>query len=50
MAGRMTVDDLLRARDPVEHVELVRGWAGDAWAAWEAHHATVRRWLEASLS
>ena len=42
--GEVTVLDVLDARDPEEHMELVRVWAASVWAAWEAHHATVRGW------
>jgi hypothetical protein len=39
--GTLTVDDVLTGRAAVDR------WAGDAWSAWSAHHATVRGWLDA---
>lgn len=48
MAGRMTVVDVLPARSPQEHEQLVRAWAEDVWEAWAPHHDTVRRWVEQS--
>lgn len=50
MAGRMTVLDVLGARDPDEHGRLVRDWGKDVWAAWAAHHSTVRSWVDQSLA
>lgn len=40
----MTVVDLLTARDGPEHLRLVRRWGETTWAAWSAHHETVRSW------
>jgi hypothetical protein len=40
----MTVVDVLEASDGGEHLRLVRRWAEATWAAWAAHHDTVRRW------
>ena len=42
--GDVTVLDVLDAREPEEHMGRVRGWAASVWAAWAAHHETVRRW------
>jgi hypothetical protein len=48
--GRLTVADVLRAKTPAEHERAVEAWARDVWAAWQAHHATVRAWIEQLLS
>ena len=48
--GHITVADVLEARTPAEHECTVEAWARDVWAAWEPHHATVRRWIERFLS
>ena len=47
--GRMKAVDLLPAEDVATHLELVRAWADDAWAAWRPHHDQVRDWLDAAL-
>jgi hypothetical protein len=44
--GSVTVMDVHRARDPIEHRECVERWAKSVWEAWAPHHATVRRWAE----
>jgi hypothetical protein len=46
--GRLTVRDALRAGSGDAHGEAVEAWARDVWRAWRPHHATVRRWLDAS--
>lgn len=48
--GRMTVADVRRAASAAEHERIVAAWAHDVWAAWEPHHATVRRWIDRSLA
>ena len=45
----ITVGDVLVARDGPEHVGLVREWAETTWAAWAAHHDTVRAWARDAL-
>jgi hypothetical protein len=40
--GRLTVLDVVGARDLDEHTNLVAAWARDVWAAWAPHHDTVR--------
>jgi Family of unknown function (DUF5946) len=50
MSGRMTVADVLEARDAPEHHRLVREWAQDVWQAWAPHHPVVRDWVEQSLA
>ncbi len=49
-SGRMTVQDVLKARDLGRHEDLVRAWARDVWDAWAGHHATVREWIAEALS
>ena len=39
--GSMTVLDLALASTPEEHVERLRAWATDVWAAWADSHAAV---------
>jgi len=44
----LTVLDV--APTPVEgRVDAVAAWAAASWAAWRAHHATVRAWLDERL-
>lgn len=43
--GPLTVADVWKATDSVEHEKLVRDWAASAWAAWSPHHPAVRGWL-----
>lgn len=50
MTERLTVVDVLPARDIADHERRVRAWALDVWDAWAPHHGTVRRWLRESLS
>lgn len=50
MRERMKVVDVLPARGPAQHKQLVHAWALDVWEAWSAHHDTVRAWLRHSLS
>lgn len=38
--GTVTVDQVLAGQ------VTVADWALDVWRAWEAHQATVRRWLD----
>jgi Family of unknown function (DUF5946) len=45
--GTMTVVDALSATDHQGRAASVEAWAREVWAAWEAHHETVRRWLDA---
>jgi Family of unknown function (DUF5946) len=44
--GTLTLRGPLGARGPDEHAASVEAWASDVWAAWEAHHGTVREWLD----
>jgi hypothetical protein len=48
--GRLTVADVLAAGPDEGLAPSVEAWAGDVWAAWEGHHATVRRWLRAPVA
>jgi len=47
--GSIRVTDVLAAEDLDAHVRLVRAWADDVWAAWSAHHETVRAWAQQAL-
>ena len=44
----LTVTDVEAAATPQQHQQAVRDWAQSAWAAWSAHHGTVRRWATQS--
>jgi hypothetical protein len=46
--GTINVSDVAAARTPDEHARLVQRWARDVWSSWAPHHATVRRWIDAS--
>lgn len=45
--GTMTVADALQRNAGELRAAQVEAWAGEVWAAWEPHHATVRGWLDA---
>jgi Family of unknown function (DUF5946) len=45
--GIRTVADALEAGPDGDHAAGVEAWARDVWAAWAAHHETVRGWLDA---
>ena len=46
--GTLTVGDL-QPDEGDERAASIEAWARDVWAAWEPHHATVHRWLDASV-
>jgi hypothetical protein len=46
--GRMTVRDAIEAGSGDGHADAVEAWARDVWRSWRPHHATVRRWLDAT--
>ena len=46
--GPITVADVRIAPEPSEHKKIVREWAEASWAAWRAHHDTIRRWTHES--
>jgi hypothetical protein len=48
--GTMTIVDALDPSAGNGRAAPVEAWALDVWAAWEPHHVTVRRWLDASRS
>lgn len=43
--GAVTVAQVAPLADPAQHAEGVRAWSRSALDAWQAHHATVERWL-----
>ncbi|MDX2270884.1 MAG: DUF5946 family protein [Cyanobacteriota bacterium] len=43
--GRMTVLDIVKARDFPEHQKLVDQWARNVWNAWSAYHHVVQRFV-----
>lgn len=45
--GAITVADFREDLSVDAHKALLRRWAAEAWAAWSAHHATIRAWLPA---
>jgi hypothetical protein len=49
--GSLTVAYIHSAADADEHIERVREWAREVWAAWSEHHALARRLMsEASAA
>ena len=44
--GRITAADVHRAGSVKEHSQTVWTWAEDVWAAWSAHHGTIRAWAK----
>ena len=42
--GRITAADVHHAGSADEHALIVRTWAEGVWAAWSAHHGTIRAW------
>lgn len=42
LRGRLTMLDVPIDGGPDEACRAAFAWAGDAWTAWRAHHATVR--------
>jgi hypothetical protein len=47
--GKMTVLDVIRAKDFSQHQELVHKWARDVWNAWSAYHHIVRQLVSRCL-
>ena len=41
--GTLTIPYIYSAANPDEHVERVREWAREVWAAWAEHHDLARR-------
>ena len=48
--GALTVADVAAAASADEHLVRVDDWGRAVWAAWAEHHATVDRWLDATLA
>jgi hypothetical protein len=46
--GRLTMLDVPLNADPRMASRAAYAWAEDVWTAWEAHHQTVRDWIERS--
>lgn len=46
----LTVQDVLTARTPDQHLELVRRWGHQVWDAWAPHHDTIRHWNAIALA
>lgn len=46
LRGTMTVMDALGGKEGLGRAARVEAWASEVWAAWQPHHATVRRWLD----
>jgi hypothetical protein len=42
--GDLTILDVQKATDIVQHEAAVKRWAEAVWQAWLPHHETVRRW------
>jgi hypothetical protein len=47
--GALTIRDVAAAPAPAAS-DIIRGYAASIWAAWTPHHATVRAWLDRSLT
>lgn len=47
LRGTMTVADALGGKAAPGRAAGVEAWAREVWSAWEPHHPTVRRWLDA---
>jgi hypothetical protein len=43
--GRLTVVDMPATGPAAVARDAAYAWSSSAWAAWSAHHETVRRWL-----
>jgi hypothetical protein len=39
--GTITVIDVVQARNPDAHSEIVHAWATDVWQQWQPHHAFI---------
>lgn len=48
--GRITVLDVVKAKNLDEHNRIVEQWARDVWAAWAPHHKTIRQYVERYLT
>jgi hypothetical protein len=48
--GTLTLVDAHRAAGPSAFQVAVDAWVADVWAAWRAHHALARRWLDYSIA
>jgi hypothetical protein len=44
--GDITVVDVNKITDPLEHEAIVKRWAWSTWKAWGAHQAQIRKWAE----
>lgn len=42
--GKLTIADVLAAKNERDHRNIVQAWAESAWQSWSAHHDTVRLW------
>ena len=45
--GKVTVAAVHLAGTADKHAQMVRAWAEEVWAAWSAHHGTIRGWVAA---
>jgi hypothetical protein len=48
--GDLTITYIHGAPDANEHVNRVKEWARDVWAAWAEHHALARRLIDEATS
>ena len=42
--GEITILDVVKAKDAIEHKSVVREWASAVWQAWSPHHEVVQQW------
>ena len=47
--GSVTIAHVAAAADAADRGRRLRAWAEDVWGAYEAHHAEIRRWVDALL-
>ena len=47
--GAITVLDVYNAAGEQELAERVEAWIRSVWAAWSAHHDTIRKWADLAL-
>lgn len=48
--GTLTIASLSEAADADDRGQRLQAWAEDVWAAYQPHHAGVRRWVDTLLT
>ena len=44
--GELTIEYVLGAADPEEHLDRVTEWARSTWSAWSSCHDLARQWID----